>query len=303
MLWSFEEQRVSSPALFDAFALDIVGRIDREETFSVDALTGIITSFAKSGVRAPALYDAVARRACATVDAAGAREIEDTSEMVGTRSLVGLAWSYAIAGVASEPLFDMVASTVPPPTTLNDVQKSQLHQVALFVEHEAPHLPQPLSSADDRALCKESYVQNATIRYSASQNDVSSVLRKSLHWAHESEFVTDEGISLDMASPEERFAVEFDGPSHFATTAEGAFVPNGRTLFKQRVLQATGWELFSVPWYEYRDIPYAKRADFLRAGMERMRTRNRRATDASRSARDGGAARRRVASFLPPAGG
>ena len=290
VLWSFDEQRISSPALFDAVAADIAGRIGRDKKITVDHLPAIITPYAKSGVRAPALYDAVARCACTTVDAAGGhREIAAGSEgEIAPRTLASLAWSFAMAGVASKPLFDMVAATVPAATTFNDIEKAQLHQVALFIEYEAPHLPQPLRTAEDRALCKASFTRRSSAgSYSRNQDKVSDVLRKSLDWAHESEYITDEGLSLDMASPAERVAVEFDGPSHFAATAEGAYVRNGRTLFKQRILEATGWELFSIPWYRYRDIPYSKRADFLRSGLERTRAR-RLAEAPRRAAREAG---------------
>ena len=49
-----------------------------------------------------------------------------------------------------------------------------------------------------------------------------------------------------------RFATEVDGPSHFLRdNAHGNHCPNGSTQLKQRLLQAAGWRLVSVPFYEW----------------------------------------------------
>ena len=49
---------------------------------------------------------------------------------------------------------------------------------------------------------------------------------------------TEEGLSLDMARPSMKVAVEFDGPTHYLLGgATGSYDPNGATSFKRRLLR------------------------------------------------------------------
>jgi hypothetical protein len=86
---------------------------------------------------------------------------------------------------------------------------------------------------------------------SRSQRDVSVALTR-IGWAHELEHVTAEGISLDMAEPASKFAVEFDGPTHFlAGASDGSRrVLDGKSKSKERLLRRLGWKLVRVPYYE-----------------------------------------------------
>ena len=89
--------------------------------------------------------------------------------------------------------------------------------------------------------------------------------------AHEPEYreLTTQ-FTLDWALPHECKAVEVDGPQHFlceappTVTSESAwtsrpptpprFHPNGTTLLKRRLVQAAGWRLASVPFYEWKRL-------------------------------------------------
>ena len=45
---------------------------------------------------------------------------------------------------------------------------------------------------------------------------------------------TEEGLSLDMARPSMKVAVEFDGPTHYLLGgASGRITPNGATSFRE----------------------------------------------------------------------
>ena len=56
---------------------------------------------------------------------------------------------------------------------------------------------------------------------------------------------------------ERRVAVEVDGPSHFVSVARGevggetGWRVNGSTLLKRRLLAGFGWEVLSVPFFEW----------------------------------------------------
>ena len=79
------------------------------------------------------------------------------------------------------------------------------------------------------------------------QRDVSAMLTE-MGWNHVFEHVTPEGISLDLADPEPKRAIEIDGSFHYLKdVATGDYVVNGSTQFKSRLLRVLGWQITHVP--------------------------------------------------------
>lgn len=64
---------------------------------------------------------------------------------------------------------------------------------------------------------------------------------------------------VDMALPQYRIAVEADGPSHFAYNTKRAL---GATSLKQRLLEALGWTVITVPFYEWNNY-YSEESQYL----------------------------------------
>ena len=58
---------------------------------------------------------------------------------------------------------------------------------------------------------------------------------------------------MDLAVPQQRLAIEADGPSHF-TRNTGDVQPLGHTSMKHRHLRLLGWQVVSVPWFEWDEI-------------------------------------------------
>ena len=148
------------------------------------------------------------------------------SDGVNTRELVSLAWSFAIAGVPSSSLYSVMSDEITKRmSAFNSVQLSQLHQVSLFLEYEAFWLP-PLTKCENaRSTFQAAAMKMAqSSTRSSGQAEVSRLLADELNWSHESEFITSEILSLDMANSNERLAVEFDGPSHFASAPRTSHV-------------------------------------------------------------------------------
>ena len=113
-------------------------------------------------------------------------------------------------------------------------------------------------------------------RPSRSQRDVSKALLR-LGLAHEFEYVTAEGLSLDMAHPASKLAVEFDGPSHDHGAADGpaARTLNGRSRLKQRVLRHLGWKTAHVPYFEWYALKSSEAKDeYLSRCMAALRKPN-----------------------------
>ena len=96
------------------------------------------------------------------------------------------------------------------------------------------------------------------------QRDVSAMLVE-MGWNHEFEHVTPEGISLDLADPEAKRAIEVDGPSHYLKdVATGDYVVNGPTQFKSRMLLAAGWQITRVPSFDWRGKTRSERWELLK---------------------------------------
>ena len=76
---------------------------------------------------------------------------------------------------------------------------------------------------------------------------------------------TDEG--RDMCGDwhdAKRWAVEFDGPSHFLA-CDGS--PTGATLIKRRHLELLGYSLVSVPYWEWDRLAGSQRHEYLRGKL------------------------------------
>ena len=86
---------------------------------------------------------------------------------------------------------------------------------------------------------------------------------------HVFEHRTAEGLSLDMARPDERRAVEVDGPSHYLMNARGrCVVENGPTRLKSRLLRRLGWDVTHVPFFEWDGLRGSEAQDaYLRSKL------------------------------------
>ena len=76
-------------------------------------------------------------------------------------------------------------------------------------------------------------------------------------------------------SEREGLAVKVDGPSHFLSCKS----PTGKTLIKRRLLELLGYNLVSVPYWEWEEMRQDKRAQeaYLRNRLERPDKRERNA--------------------------
>ena len=100
-----------------------------------------------------------------------------------------------------------------------------------------------------RQRCRDAMEEDGT-HSSRLQRSVASVL-DAVHPGFEEELVEPQtGYSIDIALRSSCIAIEVDGPSHFLHT-RGEHRPNGPTLLKRRLLEAVGWRLISVPFYEW----------------------------------------------------
>jgi hypothetical protein len=64
------------------------------------------------------------------------------------------------------------------------------------------------------------------------------------------------------ASADERIGIEVDGPHHFCTNM---LTLTGDTIARQKLLQARGWALISVPYFHWASADDGQRAAMLQA--------------------------------------
>ena len=91
-------------------------------------------------------------------------------------------------------------------------------------------------------------------------------------WNHEFEHVTPEGISLDLADPEAKRAIEVDGPSHYLkdVSSNSDYVVNGPTQFKSRLLRAHGWHITHVPFFDWDGKTGSARRELLKDHLAKI---------------------------------
>jgi hypothetical protein len=87
---------------------------------------------------------------------------------------------------------------------------------------------------------------------SRSQNGLAAVVEL-LGLTYEVEHLTEGGyFSIDIALPNQRIALEFDGPSHF--TKGGANTKSAKTELRDLLPQKRGWRVMSVPYFEWIEL-------------------------------------------------
>ena len=96
------------------------------------------------------------------------------------------------------------------------------------------------------------------VTVSKSQRQVGESLRR-LGISHELEYTTADGLfSIDLAIVDRRIAIEVDGPSHFTVNT---LEPLGHTRLRDRLLSAMGWQVVSVPFFEWDKLQRPEQMD------------------------------------------
>jgi len=148
-------------------------------------------------------------------------------------------------------------------SSMGSIDLSQLHQHILTCRLGDGPLHRSTCELEEvlGARCQGAFVAEATAP-SQSQQQVSTVFRDVMGLCVEDEYrCPDSGYSIDMlvtgtlpsatsaeiSGAVQRWAVEFDGPSHFLASGS----PNGATLLKRRHLQQLGYTLVVVPYWEW----------------------------------------------------
>ena len=113
---------------------------------------------------------------------------------------------------------------------------------------------------------RDSWMLNLCANPSKSQLDVLKVVQ-SLPGCAEArgEVPTDDGffnIDIALIRPDgTKFAIEVDGPQHFMSN--NPLRMNGNTLLRNRMLEARGWQVISVPVFTWDKVPRQGKKQYL----------------------------------------
>ena len=253
-VWAFATAGVAAEILFEAIGAAALRRIGE---FNSQNLANFVWAFATTGFAAQELFETIAVEALRRIAEFNAQNMANTL------------WAFACAGWQQNQIFRELGSALMERfDELNETDKSQLYLVTLYVQMEWPDLDIPLASQVQSL--RSAYTRNEPTP-SQLQRDVSALLRE-LGWNHEFEHVTEEGISLDLADPETKRAIEVDGPFHYLkdVSSPGDYVVNGSTRFKSRLLRALGWQVTHVSFFEWDNKSRAERRQLLKNHLARI---------------------------------
>ena len=139
-------------------------------------------------------------------------------------------------------------------STLVLSQLLQAHLASQYLELGLVTLPPSVLHVAVRAKRENS--RKATV--SNGQRQVGESLHR-LGVAHELEHITADGLfSIDLAIVDRRIALEFDGPSHFT---RNTLEPLGHTRLRDRLLSAMGWQVVSIPFFDWDRLHQQEQMD------------------------------------------
>ena len=207
----------------------------------------VLWGFATFGIRNEGLLKALENRSASV----------DFYESLLPQDIAILAWALLVLDFVSDALlrqlFMRLRSCEGP---LDAVTLSQLHQVFFGLGLQPHSCPTAVRAIPDsiKAAATKCFLDNVhNTTYSSFQRDVGKVL-KSLDLVFEEEVIlADAGhYTADIACLQQRILIEVDGPHHYFAT-KGKWMPNGGTVVKHRQLRASGYNVVSIPFYEWQE--------------------------------------------------
>jgi len=249
--WAFATARCSAPQLFESIATESL-RNDKIKDFTSQNLANTAWAFATANVSSQnKFFETIAD------------QTKNRLKDLNGQDIINTIWAFAAVDYRRFDLFEALTSAiVDKMTDLSEAAQSQLYLVALYGQLQQWPSSFPLFRHLD--ALKAAYLSgNCAPQPSQFQKDISSTLDQ-IGWAHTFEHETKEGLSLDLAQVDSKLAIEADGPSHYLKDVyTGAYVVNGATVFKSRLLKSFGWTVAHVSFIELHEKHKNERRDIL----------------------------------------
>ncbi|KAJ1449945.1 hypothetical protein M885DRAFT_73194 [Pelagophyceae sp. CCMP2097] len=236
--WAYATARFPAPELLEAISVDVAARAD----FSPAMLAEVAWAFAVLGAAGPQVEKALENIA----DSATRPRFTQTE-------VATLAWSFATLGVVPHGLFDCLAKQL----AFDDVEDTDLVKLqvaSLFLLQAAPgHALTALLAQHEDSLRRAAL---AEVRFGERSRKQLSRLLVKLGWAHEASFFTDEGLRIDFAheSRHGKVALGFANVDDYLVGAGAERVLDGPAKCKDALLQASGWHVVRLPFYEWNPL-------------------------------------------------
>ena len=188
---------------------------------------------------APALFKAVAEQA------------EDLAAKGSPQELANTVWAYAVANQLSALPSQLLARIVElweddlaRADYTDDGLVAMIFQADLAARDCGIEWGLPASLLQRGQQKWQFQLSNG--RASWFESEVAKVL-STMGWRYEQEYVTECGnFSIDIVLEGRRVAIEANGPFHYVGKLE-----DGATQLRRRMLEARGWEVVSVPYFEW----------------------------------------------------
>lgn len=221
--------------------------------FSPQELANTALAYATLRVPVPQLFDNIAEAAADKVCNFKEQEIVNTAFAFAIHlSDSGRECSTPIRAFYSEKL----------PKALRELQNytfdpkslAQLHLVSLFCQdaHIKLYYPEKIKSQISDHLsneCSATYPSSSPFH-----KKIAEELKTVKPDFQEEHFI--EGYFIDIAYPEEKIAIEINGPSHYIHDTEMVF---GNEILRRHLLRARGWTVLTVPYFDLSHIEKIKK--------------------------------------------
>ena len=276
--WAFATAGHASAELFDAISAEVVSR--RLKGFNSQHLSNLAWAFATARHASAELFDAISAKAVRLrLDDFAPQHLSTTAwafanashtsaelfnaisaELVRRRRLRGfnaqalsnLAWAFAVFNpLSADKLFGTTIFSercIRLETEFSRSDLSQLHQWSNWREERGAQWP---GLSESLRQASHNYFVSREVRPSLLQRDVVRELRSRGFRVKEEHICKSSGYSIDALvtlNSGEQIAVEVDGPCHFVGHSHEK---TSRTLLKHRQLRYFGWQLRSVPYWEW----------------------------------------------------
>eukprot|EP00884_Botryococcus_braunii_P019242 jgi/Botrbrau1/6000/Bobra.104_1s0029.2 len=192
------------------------------------------------------------------------KRLQEAPEEWTSQEVANLLWTMSVLKMGAEPAFEQLVKLMVSRVrhsmaegsgwerwSGNEKGGNQLFQAVIMAKVDAGLDFTPLLGEELYQKLERRWREVATVNMmSAFHLDVAKVLTM-MGVPHEMEKLTEDGYaSLDILvqSPKGPVAVEVDGPYHFTSNT---LKPLGSTVLRERMLLEYGYQLVSIPYYEY----------------------------------------------------
>jgi hypothetical protein len=258
---AFSRLEYRDDALFDKIAAMALDTPPGKSTHLIDGLSphqviDLSYAFANLGIIHEKLFDALWARSSNLIKNFNAEQISN------------LLWAFNVAGIdvnkhqqSLQQLVDRFANNYNPK---DDISLSRMYYFYLHTTLHPPGTPEPAIIKWPAKLSKSltdlkfregnpSALQENVYRSVKSRYGETAIMERQIR-----KLSVDIGLKFDK---KRKIAIEVDGPQHFARNVRE---PLGYTLLRQRLLKQKGWDVVSIPHWEWERLSSpAEKRDYL----------------------------------------